>query len=139
MTQTTLILVIGCIVLLIGAYLADVRSWRTRSREALIEMIRSADWRRHLVAVDELRRRGEDVDVFLSRFLLLLAAESRIERAAAEDVIRKHYPLLAQQLKDCGSSSMADAATCRHKIEPLLKSYSVAGGDGLTGQTQGRS
>jgi hypothetical protein len=106
------------ITLLIGAYIYDQSRWRVRPREKLLEMIRAPDWRLHKAAMTELRRRGEDIAVFLPRFVLLLAADSRTERAAAETLIRKFYPQAAQELK--GYSPIADVETCRVKIAPLV-------------------
>src|SRR5262245_32317170 len=77
------VLIIGFTVLLICAYFYDEWKWRVRPREKLIEMIRAADWRLHPKAMAELRRRGEDLAVFVPRFLPLLAAASRTDRVAA--------------------------------------------------------
>jgi hypothetical protein len=60
--------------LLIAAYLYDEWTWRVRPRERLLELIRAPDWRLHAKALAELRRRGENLSVFLPRFLPLLAA-----------------------------------------------------------------
>ena len=116
---------IGFAVLLVGAYFYDEWKWRSRPRAELIETIRAADWRLHLKAMAELRRRREDLSVFLPRFLPLLAAGDKIERVAAECVIRKCYPEIAQQLKSCGYSPIATAETCRDRIGPLLRQHAA--------------
>ncbi len=117
--------VIGIIALLAAAYFYDEWAWRMRPRDKLIEMIRAANWRLHPKAMAELRRRGEDLIAFLPRFLPLLAAMDKTERVAAELVIRKCYPEVAQQLKSCGYSPIADAATCLDRIGPLLRQHAA--------------
>ena len=116
---------IAFIALLIIAYIYDQWRWRVRPREKLLEMIRVADWRLHRAAMAELQRRGEDLSVFLPRFVPLLAAGSRTERAAAETIIRKFYPQVAHELG--GYSPIADVETCRDRIAPLVLRYGSNG------------
>jgi hypothetical protein len=113
--------VVGFIVLLICAYFYDEWTWRVRPREKLTEMIRDTDWRLHPKAMAELRRRGEDLAVFLPRFLPLLAAGSKTQRVAAESIIRKYYLQVAQELE--GYSPIADVEACRERVAPLLDRY----------------
>lgn len=114
-------LIAGFAVLLVGAYFYDERTWRKKSHEELIGLVRAEDWRLHSAALRELRRRGEDLSVFLPRFLPLLAHESRKDRVAAEMLVKKFYPQVARELE--GYTPMADAEVCRERIAPLLERY----------------
>jgi hypothetical protein len=122
---------IAFIALLIGAYIFDRWRWRARPREQLVEMIQAADWRLHKAAMSQLRRRGEDLGLFLPRFLALLAADSMKERTAAESIIRKFYPNFIQLLQ--GYSPIADAETCRAKVAQLT---ALNGSSGHTGDSE---
>jgi hypothetical protein len=115
------VLIVGFIALLVSAYLYDEWKWRVRPREKLIEMVRAPDWRLHPKAMAELRRRGEDLAVFIPRFLPLLAAASRTDRVAAESIIRKYFPQVALVLK--GYSPLADVEACRERIAPLADRF----------------
>jgi hypothetical protein len=124
--MTNVVLVVGFLVLLISAYVYDEWTWRVRPREKLVEIVRTPDWRLHTKAMVELRRRGEDLAVFLPCFLPLLATCSRTGRVAAESIVRKYYPQVAQELK--GYSPIADVEACRERVTPLLARYPAHGG-----------
>src|SRR5262245_39128025 len=116
--MSTVAVVVGFLALLIAAYIYDEWTWRLKPRERLIEIVRSRDWRLHKAAMAELGRRGEDLAGFLPRFLTRLATESKTERVAAETIVRRFYPLAAQELK--GYSPIADVEACRERVAPLL-------------------
>ena len=88
--------IIAAAVALAGAWYWNTRSWRRKSRDELIRMLQSDDWRFHKAAIKEMRRRGEDVTVYLPRIVALLAADSKVERAAGQITIKDCFPELAQ-------------------------------------------
>jgi hypothetical protein len=116
--------IIATAVALAGAWYWDTRSWRRKPREELVRMLQSDDWRFHKAAVTELRRRGEDVTVYLPRIVALLAADSKVERAAAQITIKDCFPDLAAEIQ--GYSPSADVASCRAKAAPLLSRFPLS-------------
>jgi hypothetical protein len=112
---------IGVAVVLTGAWFWDTRSWRRKSREELVRRLQSKDWRFHKVAIKEMRRRGEDVSVFLPGLVALLIADTRVERAAAQITIKACFPDLAAEIQ--GYSPSADVGVCRSKAAPLLSRF----------------
>jgi hypothetical protein len=120
MNATTFILVA---VLLAGAWLVDRELWRRKSRDKLIEMLHSDNWRRYKPAILELRRRGEDVTVHVPKIVALLLSKSKVERAAAKATIGACFPDLAKEV--AGYSATADLEACRIKAGPLLSRFPI--------------
>jgi len=84
-------------------------------------MLQSDDWRFHKAAIKEMRRRGEDVTVYLPRIVALLAADSKVERSAGQMTIKDCFPELAAEIQ--GYSPTADVEACRTKAAPLLSRF----------------
>jgi hypothetical protein len=117
---TTLILVAA---LLAGAWFVDRWLWRRRSREKLIGMLQSNNWRLYKPAIRELRRRGEDVTAYIPRIVALLVSNSKTERAAAKTTISACFPDLIKEI--AGYSATADIDACRARAAPLLSRFRI--------------
>lgn len=113
--------IIAAAVALAGAWYWDIRSWRRKSRDELIRLLRSDDWRFHKPAIKEMRRRGEDVAVYLPRIVALLVADSKVERAAGQMTIKDCFPELAGEIQ--GYSPTEDVQACCAKAAPLLSRF----------------
>ena len=57
------VLVILFAIAVVMAWYLDVNSWKKKSRQELLGMVQSKNWRFHRVAIKELQRRGEDTTV----------------------------------------------------------------------------
>jgi hypothetical protein len=119
----TLPIIIGFAALLVGAWYIDTRSWKKKSREELVLMVQSDDWRYHAAALKELRRRGENVAIYIPHIVKLLVAESKVDRTAAQMTIRDCFPELAREIQ--GYSPTSDLESCRAKAAPLLSRFGV--------------
>lgn len=120
MNVTALIVVVP---LLLCAWVIDIWLWRRKSRDKLVGMLKSDDWRSYKPAVLELRRRGDDVTIYLPRIVAMLVSNSKIERAAAKAIIKSCFPDLAGDVADY--SATADIETCRGKAASLLSRFPV--------------
>ena len=104
-----------------GAWYLDARSWRRKPREELVGMLESEDWRFHKAAIAELRRRGEDLGVYMPRIVGRLGSESKVVRAAALATIKGVFPELAAELR--GYSPSEATEVCREKAAGLVARY----------------
>lgn len=74
-------------------------------------------WSLHHLVMEELRRRGEDVQNELSVVLALLAADSLAERLRGWHMLRFFFPDVAAMIPDYDPSQ--PAAQCRARIERI--------------------
>jgi len=116
--------IIVAVAALVGSWYGDKQSWRRKPREILVQILRADDWRRYRAAITELRRRGEDVSVYLPRIVGKLASESFVERTAAQVIIKNCFPELAAEIQ--GYSPSAGVEACRAKAASLLARYGVS-------------
>lgn len=84
-------------------------------------MIQGDDWRFHKPAIQELRRRGEDLAPYLPYVVALLVADTKVERAAAHITIKDCFPHLVTDIR--GYSASANVEVCRIKAGPLLSRF----------------
>jgi hypothetical protein len=113
--------VIAAAVALSVAWYWDALSWRRKPREDLVRMLQSDDWRFHNAAIKELRRRGQEVVLYLPRIAALLVADSKVKRAGAHVTIKDCFPDLAVEIQDY--SPTAGIESCRAKAAPLLSRF----------------
>src|SRR4051794_8496363 len=92
------------------AFFNDKSLWRNKPREVLEQLIRGKDWKGIQVALEELRRRGEDIQPHRPIILRLLISESKFERVAGKVAIRKLYPEVARELP--GYKGTASTEVC---------------------------
>jgi hypothetical protein len=121
MPATVLVILIAAA--LIVAWYLDVNSWKKKSRDELVGMAQSRNWRFHRVALEELKRRGEDTTVYIPQFVALLVSESKIERASAHLTLQDCFPSIAAEIK--GYTGTADLSQCRTKASSLLLRYGI--------------
>ena len=118
----TVLVILFAIAVVVAWYL-DVNSWKKKSRQELLGMVQSKNWRFHRVAIKELQRRGEDTTVYIPQFVALLVSENKIERAAAHLTLQDCFPSIAMEIK--GYTGTADLSLCRTKANPLLLRYGI--------------
>jgi hypothetical protein len=116
-------LTIAIIASLIWAFRADKNMWRTKPAAELIAMIESKDWRYWETAIEELRRRGEDISRFVPRLVSGLVADSVMSRTAADAALKKLFPEFNGHLR--GYLPTHDVAASRQKLAPLLKMHGL--------------
>ncbi len=116
-----ILLLIFPVCLLAAAWHYDKRSWRRKSREKLVGILRSGNWRCYRAAIQELRRRGEAVSVYRPRVVALLASPVSIERIAAQIIIGDCFPESATEL--LASSPAAGLAEPGGKALRLLARF----------------
>jgi hypothetical protein len=120
MTAETLIII--AVALVVGWFCAFF-GWRRKPREELHRMLQSNKWRYYQSAIKELRRRGEDVTVYLPRIVAMLVSDSLIERTAAKQAIENCFPDLAPEI--AGFSPASGVEACRAKAVGLLSRFGV--------------
>jgi hypothetical protein len=120
----TLVLILLFALILVGAWYLDIRSWHRKSRDELLYLLQSTDWRYHSTVLKELKRRGEDINVYIPQILARLVADSKIARCAAFLTLKDCFPDLAAEIK--GFSGTADRNVCRAHVTGLLSRYRVA-------------
>jgi hypothetical protein len=107
----------------IWAFYNDKNLWHNKPREVLEQMIHGKDWRKIQIALQEVRRRGEDIQRYRPIVLRLLVSESKVERVAGKMAVRKLYPEVAQELP--GYEGTAATEVCIAKAQPVLERFGV--------------
>ena len=107
----------------IWAFRSDKNMWKTKPATELVAMVESDDWRYWQTALEELRRRGEDISRFIPRLVSGLVADSTLARTAASTAIKDLFPELREQLREYLPTQ--DVTTSRQKIGPLLAKYGI--------------
>jgi hypothetical protein len=107
----------------VWAFFNDKNLWRNKPREVLEQLITGGDWMKIQVALEEVRRRGEDIQAYRPIVLRLLVSASKIERVAGKVAIRKLYPEVARELPDYEGS--APTEVCIAKAQPVLEHFGV--------------
>ena len=120
MSAETLITV--AVALVVGWFFAFF-GWRRKPREELHRMLQSNNWRNYRSAIKELRRRGEDVGVYIPRIVALLVSDSLIERTVGKQVIQSCFPDLAREI--AGFSPASGVEACRAKAAGLLSRFGM--------------
>ena len=105
----------------VWAYYNDKNLWRNKPRDVLEKMIVEHDWKRIQAALQEVRRRGEDILPYRPIVLRLLVSTSKMDRMAGRMAIRKLYPDVARELT--GYVGTEDLETCIAKATPVLRRY----------------
>jgi hypothetical protein len=123
MTITTTIILILAIPLVLWAIRADSRRWTTRSREDLIGMLGSDDWKYWKLAMKELRRRGEDTSIYVPHLMPRLLADTQMVREAARITLASHFPEVRDHLSDYRAAD--DVNISRKKLTSLFEKYGV--------------
>ena len=121
MPATVLVVLIA--VGLVVAWYLDTRSWKMKTREDLLQMVHSENWRYHKIAIKELQKRGEDTTVHIPQFVKSLVSESKFERSSAHITLQDCFPSIAAEIK--GYTGTADISQCRVKAQPLLSRYGI--------------
>jgi hypothetical protein len=116
-------LAVAIVAMGIWAFRSDKSMWKTKPIAELVAMVEGSDWRYWETALEELRRRGEDISRFIPRLVSGLVSDSTLARAAADATLRKLFPEFKEQLR--GYLPAQDVATARQKIGPLLSKYGV--------------
>jgi hypothetical protein len=105
------------------AFFNDKSLWRNKPREVLEQMITGDDWTKIHVALQEVKRRGEDIQPYRPIVLRLLISESKLQRVAGKVAIRKFYLEVARELPDYEGS--ASTEVCIAKAQPVLERFGV--------------
>ena len=115
--------VAAVLVALLVAYLLDVVRWKLKSDDELIAMAESADPRRVMVGLEQLRKRRRDISGYIHVVLPFLTAESAVDRVTAKMILQKHYPDDAALIKGYrGSDSLS---RCEGSVRDLYTKYGV--------------
>ncbi len=107
----------------VWAFYNDKDLWRNKPRDVLEKMIVEHDWKRIQAALQEVRRRGEDILPYRPIILRLLVSTSKADRVAGRMAVRKLYPDVARELT--GYVGTEDIETCIAKATPVLRRYGV--------------
>jgi len=116
-------LVVAIIAMAIWAFRSDKNAWKTKPTAELVVMVESDKWSYWQTALEELRRRGEDISRFVPRLVSALVSDSTMARTAAEAVLKDLFPEFREQLR--GYLPAQDVAKSRQTIGPLLAKYRV--------------
>jgi len=108
----------------VWAFFNDKNLWRNKPREILEQLITGSDWTKIQVALEEVRRRGEDIQPYLPIVLKLLISDSKIQRVAGKVALRKLYPNVARELPDYEGT--ASAEVCIAKARPVLERFGIS-------------
>ena len=114
-------LAVAIIATLVWAFRSDKNMWRTKPAGELVAMVESDEWRYLQTAMEELRRRGEDISRFIPRLVSGLFSDSVLARTAADAALRELFPEFKEQLKRYLPTQ--DVAVARQKLAPLLARY----------------
>jgi|SRR6478609_11656907 len=117
-------LVVAFIAMAIWAFRSDKNMWKTKPVTELVTMVEGDEWRYWLTALEELRRRGEDISRFIPRLVSRLVSDSLMSRTAADATLKDLFPEFKEHLT--GYLPTHDVATSRQKLAPLLAKYGVA-------------
>ena len=93
-------------------------------------MLRNNDWRFYKPAIQELKRRGEDVTVFIPKIVALLISETKMDRMAGLITLKDCFPELVSEI--AGFSPSADITLCRAKAAPLLARFKLESESGVS-------
>jgi hypothetical protein len=126
MTLTAAFVLILAVPLVLWAIRADSRRGRTKTREELLVMLASGDWRYWKIALKELGRRGEDTSIHIPKLLPHLLADTHTVREATRITLVNQFPELRDALRDYRAADEADAS--RGKLTSLFEKYEVRAG-----------
>jgi hypothetical protein len=118
---------LALVVLVVGvpiAFVMDRNSWRKRRREELVKIIEEGDWRYVSAALKELRRRGEDIGVYLPSVLRLLTDEFSATRIAGKLALKERFPEVAKELSTFEATGPEEKRLAA--LEPLLQRYGIS-------------
>src|SRR6184192_4507185 len=76
-------LLIAIIAMVIWAFSSDKKMWKTKPTAELVALVEGDEWRYWQTALEELRRRGEDISRFIPRLVAGLVSDSTLARTAA--------------------------------------------------------
>jgi hypothetical protein len=116
-------LLVAIVAMAIWAFRSDTKMWKTKPTAELVAMIEGGEWRYWQTALEELRRRGEDISRFTPRLVSGLVSDSVLARTAADAALKDLFPELKEQLR--GYLPTHDIAASRQRLEPLLAKYGV--------------
>ncbi len=116
-------LFVAVVAMAIWAVRSDTRMWKTKPSAELIGMVEGSEWRYWQTALEELRRRGEDISRFTPRLVAGLVSDSLMARTAADAALKDLFPEFKDHLK--GYLPTHDVAASRQRLEPLLAKYGV--------------
>jgi DNA-binding transcriptional ArsR family regulator len=114
------------VILVVGvpiAFVLDRNSWRKRRREDLVRLIEEGDWRYISAALKELRRRGENIDVFVPCVLRLMLDEFSATRTAGKLALKDHFPEIAKEISTFEATGSEEKRVAI--LEPLLRRYGI--------------
>jgi hypothetical protein len=115
--------VIFASVVMLLVYAWETLKWRRKPIAALEQMVTGRDYLKWKMGLQQLKRRGEDIDRFVPLLLSRMLVEKRMRREAARIVLSDMYPQLRPDLK--GYSSGDDPGVSREKLAPLLARYPI--------------
>ena len=116
-------LVVAIVAMAIWAFRSDTKMWKTKTTAELIAMIEGGEWRYWQTALEELRRRGEDISRFTPRLVSELVSDSVMARTAADAALKDLFPEFKEHLR--GYLPTHDVAASRQRLESLLAKYGV--------------
>lgn len=109
--------------MVIWGFHSDRNMWKTKPNAELVAMVESAKWRYWQTALEELRRRGEDISPFTPRLVAGLVSDSIMARTASESTLKALFPEFKEHLKDYRPTQ--DVALSRKKLEKVLVTYGI--------------
>ncbi len=121
MQIATIVLFALAVPVAVWAYRSDNREWASKSKSELLAMVSSDDWRGWKLALQELRRRGDDISSFVPVMLQRLLTEETFARASAHITLIDLFPELRPRLKQYQPQDKIEVS--REKIGPLLQEY----------------
>lgn len=116
-------LLVAIVAMAIWAFRSDTNMWKTKPTAELVAMIEGNEWRYWQTALEELRRRGEDISRFTPKLVAELVSDSVMSRAAADAALKNLFPEFKDHLR--GYLPTHDVAASRQRLESLLAKYGV--------------
>ena len=110
---------------LVGGYLWNRGRWGKLSDEQLAALASGPESRRWKPALQELQRRGHDVQAHVAHIASQLLAPAAEARQAAHAALTDLYPEWERQLTACGYRPEDELSISQQRLQPVLQNLST--------------
>jgi len=116
----------ACIIIamvLLGAFFLDELEWKKRSDGEVLDMVNSTDPKVMMVGLSQLRKRNQDISLYVQNVIPFLTAETAIDRVTAKMILKKHFR--EDYLLIDGYEGSDDLDKCKKNLIKLHAKYGV--------------